>query len=494
MYIDLIKKLFKHDTYSLKFNTIRSAFWSIIGKGSGNIIRIAGNLILTRILFPEAFGMMAIANVVIVMISLFADTGISIAVIQNPRGTEKKFLDTSWIISIFRGVILMFVISALAWPAAIFYKEPQLTWILLIMAFSPLVYGFINPALPLLIRKFRVEKQVLMEIYTQIIGLIVTILLSASMGSVYALAIGHVVSNIIKLVASYIIIKYKPSFKWDKTIGRELIHFGKSIIINTMVTVLVNQMGVLMMGKFLGMEDVSYYNIGNNLGGLLASFCVQMLAQSYMAAVSSVHSDIDRVQRIYQKTTTVLIAVMVPLSMALSLFARDIIRLLYDPRYQLSYISMYWIGLAGIFRTIAAVTGITFFAMGRPFLETIAKLFGLALLVILLPLSIRFGGLNGGAACVAFVFILMPIVESILLKLKFKFSTKVILKGWIQAVVTSGLCYIVYYILYPFLNNENLYNIPFAGISGLIFIGISAIAHRILEGNNHFHEDTLQKS
>ncbi|PKL39685.1 MAG: hypothetical protein CVV44_05540 [Spirochaetae bacterium HGW-Spirochaetae-1] len=491
MNLEIIRKLFKYDTYSLKFNTIRAAFWSIAGKGAGNVIRIAGNLVLTRILFPEAFGMIAIANVVIMMISLFADTGVSLAVIQNPRGAEKEFLDTSWIVSIVRGIILWFVVSALAWPAALFYKEPQLTWILLIMASSQIVYGFLNPALPLLVKKFQVEKQVMMEISTQVIGLITTIVLAIAMGSVYALAIGYIVSNILKVFASYLVVKYRPSFTWNKAVGRELIHFGKQIILNTMITVLVNQMGVLMMGKLLGMDDVSFYNIGHNLGGLLATFCVQMLSQSYMAAVSSVQSDLERVQRIYRRTITLLIAIMVPLSMALSLFAQDIIRLLYDPRYQPSCISMFWIGLAGIIRTISSVTGITFFAMGRPIFETIAYFCGLVLLVILLPFSIHYGGLNGGSATVALVFVFVTIVECILLKFRFNFSTKIILNAWLQAVVTSCFCYIVYFILRPYLSSEYLYNIPFAVLSGIIFVAISAIAYRILEGKNPFRDETL---
>lgn len=492
--MDIIKKFLKHDTYSLKFNTIRSAFWSIVGKGSENLIRIAGNLILTRILFPEAFGMIAIANVVIMVIALFADMGVSISVIQNPRGDKKEFLDTSWIISIFRGIILWFVISAVAWPASLFYKEPQLTWILLIMALSPLVNGFLNPALPLLVKKFQVEKQVAMDITTQVIGLIVTIVLSITTGSVYALAIGQVVSYILKLLASYIVIKYKPSFKWDKIAGRELIRFGKQLILNSMITVLFEQMGVLMMGKLLGMENVSFFNIGINLGGLLVTFCSQMLLQSYFAAVSSVQSDMKRVQQVYRKTITLLIAIIVPISIALSLFAQDIIRLLYDPRYKLSYISMYWIGLAGVFRIIAAVAGINFIAMGRPVLETITKFCGLVLIVILLPFSIRYGGLNGGSACIASVFVFIPIVGSILLKFRLNFSTKIILNTWLQAVVTSCFCYIVYYILRPYLNSEDLYNIPFAFISGVIFIAISAIIYWILERKNPFRDETPLKN
>jgi O-antigen/teichoic acid export membrane protein len=493
MNLDLFKKLFKHETASLKLKTFRSAFWSIAGKGSENLIRIAGNLVLTRILFPEAFGLMAIANVVIMVVALFADMGVSVSIIQNPRGAEKEFIDTSWIISISRGIILWLIISVLAWPASLFYTEPQLVWILLIMALSPLVHGFQNPALPLLVKKFQLEKQVMMDIATQIIGLLTTIILALIIGSVYSLAIGHVVSYALKVLVSYMVIKYRPSLKWNKTAGHDLIHFGRHIIVNTIITVLINQLDVLIMGKMLTMEDISFYNIGKNFGVLLYTFCVQMLNQSYMAAVSSVQSDMERVQRIYRKTITLLIAVLVPLSMSLALFSHDIIKLLYDPRYELSYISMYWIGLAGIFRTIMAVTGVTFFALGRPFLETISKIFALVPFIILLPFAIRNGGLSGGAICVASAFVFMPIVASILLKFSFNFSTKIIIQTWMQAIVTTFLCYLVFIMLHPYLNSKECYNMPFAFISGLLFLSISGVIYWVLEGKKSFLEEMFRK-
>lgn len=99
---DAFKKLFQVETGSLKILSIRSAIWSFLGKGGSHLIRIAGNLVLTRILFPEAFGLMATASTVVLVVQLFSDTGMNIAIIQNPRGDEPEYLNSSWVIKIFR--------------------------------------------------------------------------------------------------------------------------------------------------------------------------------------------------------------------------------------------------------------------------------------------------------------------------------------------------------------------------------------------------------
>ncbi len=171
---DLIDKLIRPQKHSLKIQSIRAAFWSFMGKGGSHFFRMVGSLVLTRILFPEAFGLMATATVFLTMVQLFSDTGTHTAIIQNPRGAEPEFLNTAWIIKLCRGGILFLVMCALALPFARFYNQPELKGILFVMAFSPLILGFENPALAVLIKEFRTEKQVGLELGTQVFGLAVS--------------------------------------------------------------------------------------------------------------------------------------------------------------------------------------------------------------------------------------------------------------------------------------------------------------------------------
>ena len=147
-----IDTLIRHQDYSLKLKTIRNAFWGFMGKGGGEFIRFCANLILTRLLFPEAFGLMALANSTLMMVNLFSDTGVITSIIQNPRGDKTTFLNTAWIISICRGVLLCTVMILLSWPLAMLYKEPDLRLILIIISLNPLFSGFENPSLSLFVK------------------------------------------------------------------------------------------------------------------------------------------------------------------------------------------------------------------------------------------------------------------------------------------------------------------------------------------------------
>ena len=61
---------------------------TVVSFGGDNVLRLASNLILTRILFPEAFGLMALVQVVLASLSMLSDLGIFSAIVQNKRGDD----------------------------------------------------------------------------------------------------------------------------------------------------------------------------------------------------------------------------------------------------------------------------------------------------------------------------------------------------------------------------------------------------------------------
>ncbi|MAO27784.1 MAG: polysaccharide biosynthesis protein, partial [Roseovarius sp.] len=85
---------------------MRSGSWVLIGYGGSQAIRLASNLILTRLLFPEAFGLMALVSVVTVGLMMFSDVGVGPSIAQSKRGDDPAFLDTAFSIQILRGALL----------------------------------------------------------------------------------------------------------------------------------------------------------------------------------------------------------------------------------------------------------------------------------------------------------------------------------------------------------------------------------------------------
>ena len=125
----------------------------MLGFAASQGIRLASTLVMTRLLAPSMFGVMAIAMMVNVIASLLTDLGIRQNIVQSRRGADPMFLDTAWTVQIIRGFIIWAM--ALALSAALYlagrlghlsgdtvYATPILPWVLAASSFSVVISGF----------------------------------------------------------------------------------------------------------------------------------------------------------------------------------------------------------------------------------------------------------------------------------------------------------------------------------------------------------------
>jgi len=110
----------------MKARAIRGTALSIGTFGGSQIIRLGSNLILTRLLFPEAFGLMALMQVFILGLEQFADMGITPAIVQSKRGDERAFLNTAWSFQVARGFVLWLLACLLTgWAVSRWWSCPR---------------------------------------------------------------------------------------------------------------------------------------------------------------------------------------------------------------------------------------------------------------------------------------------------------------------------------------------------------------------------------
>ncbi|HEX4124952.1 MAG TPA: oligosaccharide flippase family protein, partial [Tepidisphaeraceae bacterium] len=117
-------------TESLRSRAIRSSAWTMFSYGGNTILRLGGNLVLTRLLTPQLFGLSALINIFIQGLHMFSDVGVAPSIIQNPHGDEPEFLNTAWTIQSSRGIVIWICSAIIAWPVSKFYGIHQLVYLI----------------------------------------------------------------------------------------------------------------------------------------------------------------------------------------------------------------------------------------------------------------------------------------------------------------------------------------------------------------------------
>ncbi|WP_226624011.1 oligosaccharide flippase family protein [Alloyangia pacifica] len=254
---------------SLGARVLRSALLTVGSFGFAQALRLGSNLILTRLLFPEAFGLMALVSVFLMGLMQFSDVGVTPAILQSKRGDDRDFLDTAWTIQVLRGIGLWLSACVLAWPMALFYDEPQLLYLLPVAALSLLIVGFRPTRMDSANRHLRLGRVTLLELATQSLGVGSAVLLAWATGSVWALVLSGLISSLFEVIANSLLLAGgRNRFRMEPEARAELVNFGKWIFLSTVCGFFFSQGDKILIGKYLSLDAFGVYNIGY----FLASF------------------------------------------------------------------------------------------------------------------------------------------------------------------------------------------------------------------------------
>ncbi len=298
-------------------------------------LRLASNLILARLLFPEAFGVMALVTVVLVGLTMFSDMGLGPAISRSSRGDDPAFLDTAWTIAVARGAVLWLVASALAWPLAALYAAPDLAVMVPVAGLSLLIAGFNPTRIDTANRHLLLGRVTALDLSAQAIGIAAMVLLAWVTASVWALVLGAVITATAKLALTHAFLPGPANrLAWDPAAGRELVHFGKWILASTVCGFLLAQGDRLILGAYLSLAELGLYNIGYFLasfpwllGGAVTMRVMIPLYRDDPPGAKAAHA--PRVRRLRMAMTGGLVAALA----ALAYGGDALIGMLYDPRY-----------------------------------------------------------------------------------------------------------------------------------------------------------------
>ncbi|MBN2631866.1 MAG: oligosaccharide flippase family protein [Rhodobacteraceae bacterium] len=317
---------------------LRSSAWTALGYGTSQVMRLASNLILTRLLFPEAFGLMALVTVFTVGLTMFSDVGTQPSIMQHKRGDDPAFLNTAFTVQVIRGVLLWLAACAIAVPVARFYGQPELQWLLPVAGISLLIHGFEPTRIDTAMRHLRVGRLTALDLAAQAIGIAAMVGLAWLLQSVWALVVGWIISALARLALMTLYLPGpKNRLQWDPSAARDLLHFGVWLFFSTICGFLVAQGDKAILGKYLTLEQLGLYNIGFFLASFPLLLGQQVTGRILIPLYRERPPSVSRANFIaIRRMRFALTAGILGMVGIMAFAGQAIVGLLYDPRYALA--------------------------------------------------------------------------------------------------------------------------------------------------------------
>jgi O-antigen/teichoic acid export membrane protein len=323
-----------------------AGFWVILIYGLSQLLRLGSNLIITRLLEPQMFGVMAIVYVIITGIGMFSDLGLWAFIVRSKNPEDPRLLNVIWTMHVVRGWTLFFVIelvglflmAAQTYMPDFFhgvYTDTRLPILILIVGFGSIITGYQSMASAVMSRKLERGKLEMLDFISQVSGTLVMVIWVWIHPTIWALVSAGLVTAMMSTVLSYVFFPIRHQWLWDKSIVKDVVEFGKWIVIASMLTYLFMQGDRLFLAGNISASELGVYSIALMLATTLTSVTGSMAAKIVFPFLSAtVHEKREVLRDRYYKirfyfdgATFFLVGLIVAL-------APIIIEVLYDDRYR----------------------------------------------------------------------------------------------------------------------------------------------------------------
>jgi O-antigen/teichoic acid export membrane protein len=378
------------------------AVWTIVGHGGGQVIRLASNLILTRLLLTEFFGLMALVNVFLIGLQLFSDIGIGPALVQNRR-EDPGFVNTVWTIQVVRGLALSAIAFPLATVFADFYEQPILTPLIRVGALTAAIRGFTSTSIFTQTRHLHLTRPVIVQVAAQFAGAVVMVTWAWTTRSIWSLVAAGIVAALVTVVLSHVWLPGIPNrFRFERRAARSLFVFGSWIFFSTLAIFAANHVDRLIFGKLTTMSTLGVYSIAVMLAlaptQALSSVSNRVLFPLY----TRVHYSSEDLSQVFRTARWPLLILGGWAAAGLIGGGPTIIRLLFDSRYweagwmiQILSVGL-WFGvvLGGTYGAVVLAVGRSDWTAAMAFSKFLA-------MVAFIPLGYWGGGFSGAVGGLA---------------------------------------------------------------------------------------------
>ena len=295
-------------------------------------ISLGSNMAIARLLTPEAIGVFSVSMAFVGIAQVLRDFGVASYLIQEPKLTDAHVRTAFSVLLIMGGAV--FVALFLAAPlVARTYGEPAMVDTLRICALNFLALPFCTVSLALLRREMKFQQLAVVGFTAAVAGAAVSVGLAAAGYGVISLAIGSVVVNVVTGVgAAYcrgVASLIRPGLgHWRVVLG-----FGAQSSFTGVITSVSMDINDIAVGKILGFEPVAVLSRAQGLMYLFHRDLMGAVRNVAYPSFARAHREGQALEQSYVTSVTHVCVVAWPFYGFLSLYALDVLRMLFGPQW-----------------------------------------------------------------------------------------------------------------------------------------------------------------
>jgi O-antigen/teichoic acid export membrane protein len=377
---------------------VRGSAWLALSYGGGQIVSLVSTAVLAHLLTPGEFGLVALASIAVVALSMLQESGLGLAVIRR-RSELEEAAGSAFAFTLAMGATLYGLAVACSPLAAWLFHQPRLTAVMpVLMLLLPLRALAAIPG-ALIEREIAFARRARGEL-TGVAAQALTAIPLAALGfGVWSLVLGQLANQAMQTGIFWLLAPFHPSLRrarWQTL--RELGRFGRPVTIGNFVSLVDGNIDTIVAGRIVGADGVGFYALAWRLCNLPATGLAYILGRVMFPAYAALQESKAEFREAFLTNLRRVALVSLPTGLLILVAAKPIVVGVFGAPWEPAVAPLRILAVFGIIRSFAGPTGPVFQAAGRPQLVYQISLWHLGVLSVGLLSLTRPFGIQGIAA------------------------------------------------------------------------------------------------
>jgi O-antigen/teichoic acid export membrane protein len=379
---------------------VMGAMWTIGTYTLTVGMRFLSNIVLSRLVVPEVFGVLMIISTLKFGLEFLTDVGIGQNIVRSEHGEKTSFKNTAWTLQFVRGLILFSALSLAAYPLGQLYEIPVVAIVL--SGFTMIILGTASTATYYLQRNMQLARLNLFDVTIDAVTALLVVGLALVSPTIWSMIAANLIAATFRASLSYILPNARNWFEWNRAYVREVLSFGKWIFLSSVLSFLCMNFDKLYLASSVPLATVGIYAIARTIADLPAALISRISYQLVFPLISAHAGESRASLRHHVGGLRLKLLICVALCMGFGIAVSDIAAgIIYDPRYADAG-WMLALLLTGIWCGImCTVNEYTLLGVGKPIYGVFGNGAKLAGLVVLTPFGIAWWGLPGAIVAIS---------------------------------------------------------------------------------------------
>ncbi|WP_254547463.1 lipopolysaccharide biosynthesis protein [Halomarina pelagica] len=370
---------------------VKGGMWVGALNVTDRLLQIILLIVMGRLLGPRALGLMGIALLAVSALRQFSNLGLSSSLIYNKDENVDDMLNTAWTLQIARGVLLAGILYFAAPYIGMLFDTEAAVPLLRVIGLSQVFVGLRNPATVYFQKDLEFDKQFVYTLSGSVIQFVFAIWYAYTYQTVWALVLGYVISDFVRMAVSYLMHGYRPRPEFDLGHAKEITNYGKWITATSILYFLYNEGDDVVVGALVSTTALGFYRYAYQLSNAPATEVTHVISNVTFPAYSKLQDDARLLRDAYFRTLQVTTVLSFPMSLGIIAVTPAFIAAFLGEDWLPMVRTMQILAIYGLMRSMMATMGPVFKAQGRPDIIAKFSFLRVVLLAVLVPGSILYG-------------------------------------------------------------------------------------------------------